>query len=211
MEIHILADNSSIFNEFIAEIRNVEVQVDSMRFRRNMERMGEIFAYEISKHLSYQTSTVQTPLAEAQVSTLKDQPVIATILRAGLALHQGIANCFDRAGNGFVSAYRDGDTIKVEYLASPSLQDKVLVLSDPMLATGRSMELSYKALLKNGTPKYTHIVSAIASKKGVEHINENLPANTTLWVGALDDELTSKAYITPGLGDAGDLAYGDKM
>jgi len=211
MEIQILANNKSIFNEFIAEIRNVEVQGDPMRFRRNMERMGEIFGYELSKQLPYTTSSVNTPLDKAEVSTLSEQPVIATILRAGLALHHGIANCFDRAGQGFVSAYRDGESIQVEYLASPSLDDKVLVLSDPMLATGRSMALAYKALLNNGTPKQTHIVSVIASKQGVEYIQEKLPKNTTLWLGVVDDELTPNAYITPGLGDAGDLAYGDKM
>lgn len=212
----ILSKENSIFNQFVAEIRDANIQKDSMRFRRNLERMGELFAYEISKKLDYETSEVITPLGIASASLIKQQPVIATILRAGLPLHQGVLNYFDKAENAFISAYRkhhkDGTfDIQVEYMACPSLQDKVLILTDPMLATGGSMVLTYKALLHRGMPKHTHIVTSIASTEGLNYAKSHLPTNVSFWIGALDEELTAQSYIVPGLGDAGDLAYGTKI
>jgi uracil phosphoribosyltransferase len=214
--VHILGATNSVFNQYIAEIRDVSIQGDSMRFRRNMERMGEIISYEISKTLEYESREVTTPLGTTTVPVLKDQPVIATILRAGLPVHQGVLNYFDRAQNAFVSAYRkhhkDGSfDIQVEYLSSPELTDKVLILCDPMLATGASMVLTYKALMQRGKPRHTHIVSVIASAEGVNYLKKNLPENVTVWCGAVDEELTAQSYIVPGLGDAGDLAYGNKI
>ncbi len=213
--IHILGNENSIFSEFISEIRDEEIQTDRMRFRRNMERMGEIFAYEISKKLSYATEDVTTSLGVAKVSKLSEQPVVATILRAGLPLHLGILNYFDQADNAFISAYRkhhkDGSfDVQVEYLSSPDLEDRILILCDPMLATGTSMVLAYNALLKKGKPKHTHIVSVIASSEGVNYTKMHLPENVSLWMGAIDEELTAQSYIVPGLGDAGDLAFGIK-
>lgn len=215
-EVNVLGKANSIFNQFIAEIRDKSVQRDSMRFRRNIERMGEIFAYEISKQLPYAYKKVNTPLGIAKVPVLKEQLVLASILRAGLPLHSGLLNYFDKAENAFVSAYRkhgkDGSfKIKIEYLSSPALDNKILILSDPMLATGSSIVLSYEAMMQRGKPRHTHIVSAIASIEGVEYAKKNLPPNVTLWVGAVDDELTAQAYIVPGLGDAGDLAFGEKV
>lgn len=215
--IHILGKNSSLINQYIAEMRDVNVQSDSLRFRRNMERLGEIFAYEISKTLDWEEREIITSLGVANCETISNQPVIATILRAGLPLHQGFLNAFDKAENAFVSAYRkhrkDGRfDIKVEYISSPLLENKVLIINDPMLATGASMVLSYKELCHKGQPKHTHIVSILASNQGVEYLKKNMPDdNYTLWLGALDDELTAKAYIVPGLGDAGDLAFGSKL
>ena len=212
---NIISNNNSVFNHFLAEIRDLSMQQDSMRFRRNMERIGEVIAYELSKHLNYATSSVTTPLGEAEVGLVADQLVIGTILRAGLPLHQGVLNYFDKAQNAFVSAYRKHHKdntfeIAVEYLSSPDLDGKVLILTDPMLATGSSMVLAFKALLKKGAPKHVHIVSAIASREGLAYVEKNMPENTTVWVGAVDDELTVQSYIVPGLGDAGDLAYGVK-
>jgi uracil phosphoribosyltransferase len=215
--IHVLGTHSSLLSQFIAEVRDVELQKDSLRFRKNMERLGEIFAYEVSKHLEWEDKEIITPLGVAQCQVLKNQPVIGTILRAGLPLHQGILNFFDRAENAFISAYRkphkNGSfTIQVEYASCPLLEGKVLILSDPMLATGSSMVLTYKELLDKGKPVHTHIVSVLASSEGVEYLKKNLPTGSfTLWVGAIDAELTAKAYIVPGLGDAGDLAYGNKL
>lgn len=214
--VHILGNSNSVFNEFIAEIRDEKIQKDSMRFRRNMERMGEIMAYEISKTLVFENRETVTPLGIANVSRIKEQPVIATILRAGLAVHQGFLNYFDKAENAFISAYRkhhkDGSfDVQVEYLACPDINDKVLILCDPMLATGSSMVLTYKALMQRGKPRHTHIVSVIASTEGVEYVKKHLPENVTIWCGAVDDELTAQAYIVPGLGDAGDLAFGNKI
>lgn len=213
--VHILHNSNSIANVFLAELRDQEIQKDSMRFRRNLERLGEIMAYEISKTLDYKSAEVTTPLGVADTNLLADQPVVATILRAGLPVHQGILNVFDRAENAFISAYRkhhkDGSfEIKVEYLSSPSLDDKVLILCDPMLATGQSMYLTYKAMLAMGKPKHVHIVSVISSMEGLDYIKSRMPENSTIWLGAVDDELTVKSYIVPGLGDAGDLAYGTK-
>jgi len=214
--IHELGQQNSILNQFIAELRDVNVQNDFMRFRRNLERCGEIFAYELSKVLSYQTVQVQTPLGTADVSVPTNNVVLATILRAGLPLHQGMLNYFDKAQNAFISAYRKYDKdgtfrIQFEYISCPSIEGKTLVLIDPMLATGASMLLAYKALLEHGKPLHTHIVAVIGSKEGVNYMKCNLsPSEATIWVGAIDDELTVKSYIVPGLGDAGDLAYGKK-
>ncbi len=214
--IHELGKQNSILNQFIAELRDINVQNDFMRFRRNLERCGEIFAYELSKVLSYQSLQVQTPLGTADVSVPTDNLVLATILRAGLPLHQGMLNYFDKAQNAFISAYRKYDKdgtfrIQFEYISCPSIEGKTLVLIDPMLATGASMLLAYKALLEHGRPVHTHIVSVIASKEGVSYMKRNLSqSDATIWVGAIDDELTVKSYIVPGLGDAGDLAYGKK-
>ncbi|MBC7125099.1 MAG: uracil phosphoribosyltransferase [Tenuifilum sp.] len=214
--IHELGQQNSILNQFIAELRDVNVQNDFMRFRRNLERCGEIFAYELSKVLSYQTVQVQTPLGTADVSVPTNNVVLATILRAGLPLHQGMLNYFDKAQNAFISAYRKYDKdgtfrIQFEYISCPSIEGKTLVLIDPMLATGASMLLAYKALLEHGKPLHTHIVAVIGSKEGVNYMKRNLsPSEATIWVGAIDDELTVKSYIVPGLGDAGDLAYGKK-
>ncbi len=207
----------SIINHFISEIRDVHVQQDRMRFRRNLERLGEIFAYEISKRLDYKALDVTTPLGTASVPVLSEQPIVATILRAGLPLHQGILNYFDSADNGFISAYRkhhkDGSfEIKLEYVSCPSLTNRILILCDPMLATGASMVSTYKAMMEMGTPRHTHIVSVLASTQGVEHVKAILPMdNVTIWAAAIDEELTAQSYIVPGLGDAGDLAYGEKL
>ena len=216
--IHILSKGNSIFNKFIAQIRDREVQRDSMRFRRNMERIGEVMSYEISRSLNYKTHVVETPLGEASIEMISDKIVLATILRAGLPLHQGFLNYFDDAESAFVSAYRksskDGSfKVKVEYISSCNLEGKTLILVDPMLATGTSLVLAYEALVaKGGEPEHTHIASVIASEQGVEYAQQHLPAgNTTLWLGAVDAELTSKAYIVPGIGDAGDLCYGKKL
>ena len=214
--IHNLANQNSIFNQYILELRDIEIQKDSMRFRRNLERMGEIFAYEISKTLIFEANQTTTLLGVAETKRLSEQPVIGTILRAGLPLHLGILNYFDNAQNAFISAYRrhhknNTFEIVVEYVACPDLTDKVLILCDPMLATGGSMVLTYKALLAKGTPKHTHIVSAVASQQGINHLKANMPNNNyTIWCGVVDEELTAHSYIVPGLGDAGDLAFGTK-
>ena len=211
-----LGENNSLLNQFISEIRDRAIQLDSMRFRRNLERVGEIFAYEISKKMEYADTEVTTPLGIAKVSALKNQPVIASILRAGLPLHQGFLNYFDKSENAFISAYRkygkDGTfKIKFEHISCPPLDNKEVILVDPMMATGASMVLAYKALLQKGTPKHTHIVAIISSKEGVEHLQKSLIGKSvTIWSGAIDDELTVKSYIVPGLGDAGDLAFGVK-
>ena len=215
--IHVLGESNSLLNQFIAEIRDEVIQKDSLRFRRNLERVGEIFAYEISKNLVYKTREVTTPLGVAKIPMLEHQPVLATILRAGLPLHQGLLNYFDKAENCFISAYRkygpDGEFhIEFEYIASPLLDNKVVIMSDPMLATGASMEIAYQALLKKGEPSHIHLVSVIASKQGIDYVLNKLPNDrVTLWVGAVDPVMTPKSYIVPGLGDAGDLAYGEKI
>lgn len=214
--LHILGNTNSLFNEFIAEVRSTKVQADSMRFRRNLERIGEIFAYEISKKMTYAEEEVTTPLGIATISRITEKPVLATILRAGLPLHQGLLNYFDRAENAFISAfrkyYRDGSfEIQVDYLSSPDLDGKTLILCDPMLATGQSLVLAYEELMSKGDPLHTHIVSAIVSRQGLDYVMSKLPFdNCTFWIGAVDEELTAQSYIVPGLGDAGDLAYGIK-
>jgi uracil phosphoribosyltransferase len=215
--IHEIGRNNSIFNQFLREIRDEKIQKDRARFRRNMERMGEIFAYELSKNLDYKTEEVITPLGMASMRLPESYPVLATILRAGLPFHQGMLNYFDQADSAFVSAYRkhskgiDDFQVKVEYMSCPVLTDRHLVIADPMLATGQSMVLVYKALKANGAPLHIHIVTLLATQEGIAFVRKNLPENTTLWVGAIDDELTAQAYIVPGLGDAGDLAFGKKQ
>lgn len=215
--VHILAQQNSLLNRFIAELRDQKIQTDSMRFRRNMERIGEIFAYEISKHLSYKEKKITTPLGVSKMSIPVSTIVNATILRAGLPFHNGFLNYFDDAENAFISAHRkyhkDGSfTIQFEHLSSPDIEGKTLVLSDPMLASGASMEIAYKALIERGKPKHTHIVTIIASNQGINHVKKHINMkNVTIWAGDVDDELTSKSYIVPGLGDAGDLAFGSKM
>ena len=214
--LHVLGVDNSLLNQFISEIRDKEIQQDSLRFRRNLERVGEIFAYEISKTLDYTENEIQTPLGIAKVQVLLSQPVLATIMRAGLPIHQGLLNYFDKAQNAFISAYRkyekDGTfNIQFEHISCPDISNKTVIISDPMLATGASMVLSYKALLESGTPMHTHIVSVIASREGIDYLQKHLPSkNISIWVGAIDDELTVKSYIVPGLGDAGDLAFGAK-
>lgn len=218
MTVHILSQQNTVLNKFIAQIRDKSVQKDSMRFRRNMERIGEITAYEISKTFDYKPCPVETPLGEAVVETIENPIVIATILRAGLPYHQGFLNYFDDAQNAFVSAYRkstkDGKfTVKVEYISCGDLEGKTLLLVDPMLATGSSLVLAYNALCeRGGTPAHTHVAAVIASEQGVDYVMKNMPRQTTtVWAAAVDEELTSRSYIVPGIGDAGDLAYGDKI
>jgi len=211
----ILNQNNSVFNQFIAEIRDVEVQKDALRFRRNLERIGEIMAYELSKGLNYANVDITTPLGTSTEKLVSDDIVLATVLRAGLPMHNGFLNIFDKAGNAFVSAFRkshDGGDIEVEveYKSSPSLDNKVLIIIDPMLATGKSLLLTYQALLTHGNPAQTHIAAAIGSTQGLAYLKEHLPVNTQYWLGALDKELNALSYIVPGLGDAGDLAYGVK-
>lgn len=213
--IYNLSNTASILNTFIGEIRDQEIQKDPMRFRKNMERISEIMGYELSKSLTYTLKQIQTPLGVAKVNQLLEQPVLATILRAGLSMHQGLLNYFDRAESAFVSAYRKHKNseefdIQVEYLASPQLDGRIVIISDPMLATGNSMVMVYKALLKQGKPSKIIVVSAIATEDAIQFVRKQLPENTDIWVGAIDTELTAQSYIVPGLGDAGDLAYGIK-
>lgn len=216
MEIINLGATNSILNQFVAELRDVTIQTDSLRFRRNIERIGEILSYEISKHIAYQKKTIQTPLGKADMMVPNSRVVISTILRAGLPFHQGFLNYFDHAENAFVSAYRKykdrlNFDIHIEYIASPRLKDKILIITDPMLATGSSMELAFQALLTKGEPEHIHVASIIASKQAINYIKECMPADkTTVWVAAIDDELDEHSYIVPGLGDAGDLAFGIK-
>ncbi len=217
MDIKILGNNHSILDQYLAEIRDEKIQKDPLRFRENMYRIGEIFAYEISKSLDFEVSEVITPLGKAKVPQLKSQPVLATILRAGLSIHNGLLKIFDKGENCFISAYRkysEGGKFEIEfeYMASPSVDGKVVILSDPMLASGKSMEIGYRALFSKGKPKHVHLVSIIASQQGVDYITRNITdKKVTLWLGAIDDEMTPKSYIVPGLGDAGDLAYGEKI
>jgi len=217
MTVHNLGSENSIFNYFISELRNVEVQGDSMRFRKNLERIGEIMAYEVSRTLEYKPREIRTPLGTLDMQLPEEMPVLATILRAGLPLHSGLLNFFDRSENAFIAAYRKHHAdstfeIKLHYMASPDLNGRTLILSDPMLASGKSLLLAYNELMCSGTPKHTHIVSVIASRQGVDFLTKNLEGkNCTLWVGAIDNEMTAQSYIVPGLGDAGDLAFGRKL
>ncbi|WP_306351293.1 uracil phosphoribosyltransferase [Flavobacterium sp. '19STA2R22 D10 B1'] len=217
MHIHYISEGNSILNHFLGQIRNVDVHKDSMRFRRNIERIGEIMAYELSKDLNYKTIEITTPLGIKQTTELEDKLVLCSILRAGLPLHIGFLNYFDDAENGFVSAYRhhpnndDYFEIAVEYQAVPSIENKNFLLIDPMLATGHSMVAVYNKLMERGTPKEIHIAVVIAAPEGIDFLKKNLPDNCHLWVAALDECLNEKNYIVPGLGDAGDLAYGNKL
>lgn len=217
MTIHHLSKNNSILNKFISEIRDVNVQKDSLRFRRNIERIGEILGYELSKKLTYNNTKINTPLGTKTVPLPHKDVVLCSILRAGLPLHQGLLNYFDDAENAFISAYRyhpknnSEFEIKVEYFAAPSIENKTLLLADPMLATGQSLVAVYEAIKKYGTAKQIHIVAVIGSTKGLEFIRDKFPKNTHLWIAALDDVLNDKGYIVPGLGDAGDLAFGGKL
>ncbi len=211
-----LSQQHSIFNNFIAEIRDEQIQKDPMRFRFNMERIAEILGYELSKKMATKTLAVQTPLGISDEIIVSDEPVLATILRAGLAMHNGLLRVFDRSDSAFISAFRKHTTpeefeIYVEYLASPQLDGRTWIISDPMLATGSSMVTVYKALLKSGKPSKVYIVSAIATPDAIDLIKRNFPDNTEIWVGAIDTELTAQSYIVPGLGDAGDLAFGIKV
>ena len=217
MKIVNFSEKNSLLNTFVREIRDINVQKDRLRFRKNIERIGEIMAYEISKDLNYSDKKIKTPLGETNISLLSNDIVIATILRAGLIYHQGFLNFFDSADNAFVSAYRKykenqlSFNIHIEYIASPLITDKTLIITDPMLATGGSMELSYHALLTKGKPKHIHIATIIASQQAIDYCKEKFPnENTTIWAAAIDPELDDHAYIIPGLGDAGDLAYGAK-
>lgn len=217
MIIHHLEENNSVLHQFIAEIRDTTIQKDSLRFRRNIERIGEILGYELSKELSYEKIEVTTPLGKSSTHKISDDIVLCSILRAGLPLHQGLLNYFDTAENAFISAYRhhpDNDKdfeIVVEYFAAPSVEDKTVLLADPMLATGQSLVAVLDGILKNGKPKEIHIVAVIASREGIDFIQKHFPENTHLWVAAIDTKLNDKGYIVPGLGDAGDLAFGNKL
>ncbi len=218
MKVINLSEHHSVLQNFLREIRDVDIQQDRLRFRRNIERIGEVMAIELSKELNYASTDVQTPLAKTTVDVISDQLVLATILRAGMPLHQGFLNIFDHADNGFLSAYRrvnaEGELeIVAEYMAAPSIDDKTLVVVDPMLATGMSMEVGYLALLKHGTPRHTHLCCTIATPQAIDYMRKSLNDrdDVTLWCAAIDPVLNEKKYIVPGLGDAGDLCYGQKI
>ena len=219
MKIINLSESNSIINQYLAETRDVDYQKNRLLFRNNIQRIGELEAYEISKQLDYETKDVTTPLGISQVNVPADKIVLATIFRAGLPFHNGFLNIFDHAGNAFVSAYREYTDeehhnigVHVEYLATPSIDGKTLIIADPMLATGASMELGYKAFLTNGTPKRIHVACVIASPEGIEHIKKTFPEEkTTIWCAAIDPGLNEHQYIVPGIGDAGDLCYGEKL
>lgn len=218
MTVHNLSEKNSILNQFLAEIRDVNVHGDRLRFRKNIERIGAIMAYEISKTLHYATVTVQTPLGRAAIPLVSDTLVLATVLRAGLPFHQGFLEIFDRADNAFISAARKYDDhhtrfeIGVEYVSAPSIEGKTLLLTDPMLATCGSLRLAYQSLLKRGEPAAVHVACVIASREGIENTKKAFPeGKTTVWAAAIDPDLDERAYIVPGLGDAGDLAYGEKL
>ncbi len=217
MNIHYISEQNSILNHFLTQLRDVNIQKDSMRFRKNIERIGEIMSYELSKKLEYKDIAVQTPLGIKHTTTIAEDIVLCSILRAGLALHQGFMNFFDDAENGFISAYRhhynndDNFDILVEYKATPTLTNKSLILIDPMLATGQSLVAVLNKLLVDHNPTQIHIAVVIAAPEGIKHLEENLPDNCNLWVASLDEKLNEKDYIIPGLGDAGDLAYGNKL
>lgn len=217
MTIHHIAENNSVLNTFLSEIRDQTIQKDSLRFRRNIERIGEILSYELSKTLFYKNQNITTPLGTKEVQLSTNDLVLCSILRAGLPLHQGLLNYFDKAENAFISAYRhhpnnDQDfEIVVEYFASPEIENKTLLLADPMLATGQSLVAVYEAIKKHGIPKEIHILAVIGAKEGVDFVADHFPENTHLWIATIDDSLNEKGYIIPGLGDAGDLAFGQKL
>ncbi|WP_143962419.1 uracil phosphoribosyltransferase [Litoribacter populi] len=212
----ILNQTTSIANQFLADLRNVNRQQDRMRFRRNLERLGEIMAYEVSKNLPFVTHTISTPLEDTEAKKLKDNPVIISVMRAAIPFYQGILNYFDEADSGFIGAYRkeiEGQSLKIDldYIAAPSIEGKEVLIVDPMLATGGSLLTSINHLLANGTPKKLHIIAAIAAPEGIEHVKQNLDLPHEFWLCALDEKLNEKSYIVPGLGDAGDLAFGQKL
>ena len=218
MKVINLSEHNSVLNQYLREIRDVEIQKDPLRFRRNIERIGSVMAVEVSKTLHYEQTDVQTPLGIAPVNTISDNLVLATILRAGMPMHQGFLNVFDRAENAFLSAYRRVNAegkleIVAEYMAAPSIEGKTLIIADPMLATGMSMEVGYLALLRHGTPKHTHLCCTIATPQSIEYMRKALndSPDVTLWCAAVDPILNDKKYIVPGLGDAGDLCYGIKV
>ncbi len=219
MKLYNFSEENSLLSVYIREIRDVTIQGDRLRFRRNLERIGEIMANEISKTLAYKRITVNTPLDVAEVNVLDEEVVIAAILRAGIPFHLGMLNYFDGAGNAFVSAYRkyketghQSFDIHIEYIASPSIEGKTLILADPMLATGASMELTYRALLTKGTPRHIHVATIVASRQAIDYCKKNFPSDkTTIWAAVVDPELNDASYIVPGIGDAGDLAYGEKL
>jgi len=212
-----LGTQNTLFNQFFSELRDENIQKDRMRFRKNLQRMGEIFAYEISKKMPYQTKDVKTPLGTKSMELLAEQPVICSILRAGVPLHEGLLSYFDHADNGFISAYRKHEdsgeiTIRMDYVATPEIENRVMILCDPMLATGASMLASYQALCELGKPRHTHIVTVVSHQKAIDFLQANIPSDDiTIWVGGIDEKLSPHSYIIPGLGDAGDLAYGPKM
>lgn len=213
--VHELSKHHSVLSQFIREIRDEKIQQDSMRFRKNLERIGEVMAYEISKTFDYSTFDVTTSLGVAQMDLPATHPVLCTIMRAGLPMHQGMLNYLDHAESAFAAAYRrhhkGGDfEIEVDYTSSPNLEGRVVIIADPMLATGASIEMVYKQLIRKGVPSVLHIASIIATDTGINHLRSKLPEGTNFWIGAIDKELTAQAYIVPGLGDAGDLAYGRK-
>lgn len=210
-----LSEEYSLLSDWVAEMRDTQMQSDRMRFRRNLERIGEVAAYEISKQMATEIREIQTPLGISQTNVLKQQPVLATILRAGLPLHQGLLNYFDKADNAFITAYRkhlrDGSfEISLDYVSCPDLEDRIVIVSDPMLATGSSLVKTIHYLREEGKPAHIHVVTAIACTVGIEYVQREEP-HATIWCGAIDEELTAKGYIVPGLGDAGDLAYGTKV
>ena len=217
MQIHNLSKKNSILNTFIAEMRDIDIQKDAMRFRRNIERTGEILGYELSQSLQYASTTVKTPLGNAETSLISDDIVLCSILRAGVPLHNGLLNYFDTSENAFISAYRhhkhnpESFEIIVEYLACPTLEGKTLILADPMLATGQSMVATFEALKPFGTPKSVHLVSVIGAQQGVDFVSKHFDSETHLWIATVDEKLNNKGYIIPGLGDAGDLAFGEKL
>lgn len=217
MTIHNLSKENSVLNTFISEIRDVNIQKDSMRFRRNIERIGEILGYEMSKSFDYSPTKIETPLAETQVQIHNNNIVLCSILRAGVPLHNGLLNYFDKSENAFISAYRhhlenpETFEIIVEYLACPNLEGKTLILADPMIATGQSLLATFEALKPFGTPKEIHLAAVIGAQEGIDFIEKNFPENSHLWIAAIDKDLNSKGYIVPGLGDAGDLSFGEKL
>ncbi len=217
IKIHDLGANDSVFNQIMAELRDAVIQLDRMRFRRNLERIGEIMAYEISKTFEYEEEEVTTPLGVKEIRTMKEQPVVATILRAGLPFHNGMISMLDHADSAFIAAYRKYDKneedseIRVEYYSSPSLDDRVLILCDPLLATGESIVKTLQGLLEDEEPKQIHIAVAVASQDGLDYVKQAMSLKpVTIWVGGIDEELTARAYVVPGMGDVGDLAYGEK-
>ncbi|RED48921.1 uracil phosphoribosyltransferase [Seonamhaeicola aphaedonensis] len=217
MQVHNISKQNSVLNTFLSEIRDKSIQTDAMRFRRNIERIGEILGYELSKSLQYKTSTIETPLGNCNIDLLENDIVLCSVLRAGVPFHNGLLNYFDKSENAFISAYRhhkespESFEIIVEYLSCPNLESKTLILADPMLATGQSMTATYKALKPFGKPREIHLVSVIGSNDGVAFVKSQFNNNTHLWIAAIDETLNSKGYIVPGLGDAGDLAFGEKL